>query len=104
MRRELVMYAHVGDRLLVEGDSARTGLIIGMPHADGSPPYIVRWQANGQIAMVFPGEFARVIPASHPAGTALGQLSPGQLGTGPATPGPSSQVPCPDSWCGSDAT
>lgn len=67
------MYAHVGDRLLVEGDSARTGLIIGVPHADGSPPYIVRWQANGQIAMVFPGEFARVIPASHPAGTALGR-------------------------------
>ena len=73
------MYAHVGDRLLVEGDSARTGLIIGVPHADGSPPYIVRWLANGQIAMVFPGEFARVIPASHPAGTALGQLAPGQL-------------------------
>jgi hypothetical protein len=64
------MYAHVRDRLLVEGDSARTGLIIGVPHADGSPPYIVRWLANGQIAMVFPGEFARVIPASHPAGTA----------------------------------
>lgn len=64
------MYAHVGDRLLVEGDSARTGLIIGVPHADGSPPYIVKWLANGQIAMVVPGEFARVIPASHPAGTA----------------------------------
>lgn len=70
------MYAHVGDRLLVEGDSARTGLIIGVPHADGSPPYIVRWLANGQIAMVIPGEFARLIPASHPAGTALGQLAP----------------------------
>jgi hypothetical protein len=68
------MYAHVGDRLLVEGDSARTGLIIGVPHQDGSPPYIVKWLTNGQVAMVFPGEFARVIPASHPAGTALGQL------------------------------
>jgi hypothetical protein len=76
------MYAHVGDRLLAEGDSARTGLIIGVPHADGSPPYIVRWQANGQIAMVFPGEFARIIPASHPAGTALGQLAPRQLPRG----------------------
>lgn len=67
------MYAHVGDRLLAEGDSARTGLIIGVPHPDGSPPYIVRWLANGQIAMVFPGEFARVIPASHPAGMGLGK-------------------------------
>ena len=69
------MYAHVGDRLLVEGDPARTGLIIGVPHADGSPPYIVKWLANGQIAMVFPGDFARVIPASHPAGTALDRLA-----------------------------
>ena len=72
------MYAHVGDRLLVEGDSARTGLIIGVPHRTARP-YIVKWLANGQIAMVSPGEFARVIPASHPAGTALGQLAPGQL-------------------------
>ena len=64
------MYAQVGDRLHVEGDSARSGLIIGVPHADGSPPYIVKWLANAQIAMVFPGEFARVLPASHPAGTA----------------------------------
>jgi hypothetical protein len=57
------MYAHVGDRLVVEGDPARTGLIIGVPNADGSPPYIVKWQANGHIAMVFPGDFARLIPA-----------------------------------------
>jgi len=71
------MYAHVGDRLLVEGDSARTGLIIGVPHQDGSPPYIVKWLANGQIAMVVPGEFARVIPASHPAGTGLGSWQQG---------------------------
>jgi hypothetical protein len=66
------MYAHVGDRLVVQGDSARTGLIIDVPHEDGSPPYIVKWLANGQIAMVSPGEFARIIPASHSDGTALG--------------------------------
>lgn len=64
------MYAHVGDRLIVEGDEARTGLIIGVPHADGSPPYIVKWLAGGHIAMVSPGEFARVIPADHPTGVA----------------------------------
>ncbi len=56
------MYAHVGDRLIVEGDRARTGLIIGVPHDDGSPPYIVKWLTDGHIAMVSPGDFARIVP------------------------------------------
>jgi hypothetical protein len=59
------MYARVGDRLLVEGDPARSGLIIDVPHQDGSPPYIVKWLANGHIAMVSPGEFARIVPAER---------------------------------------
>lgn len=59
------MLAHIGDRLIVEGDPARTGLIIGIPNQDGSPPYIVRWLANGHIAMVSPGQFARISPAGH---------------------------------------
>jgi Domain of unknown function (DUF1918) len=62
------MHANVGDRLIVEGDPARTALIIGVPHDDGSPPYVVKWLADGHIAMVSPGQFARVIPAGHPAG------------------------------------
>lgn len=57
------MYAHVGDRLIAEGDAARSGLIIGVPHEDGSPPYIVKWLSDGHIAMVWPGDFARVVPA-----------------------------------------
>jgi hypothetical protein len=61
------MRAHEGDRLIVEGDDTRTGLIIGVPHADGSPPYIVKWLADGHIAMVSPGDFARIIPAAHAA-------------------------------------
>jgi hypothetical protein len=65
------MHAHVGDRLIVEGDSARVGLIIGVPHADGSPPYIVKWLVDGHIAMVSPGDFARLIPADHPADSAV---------------------------------
>jgi Domain of unknown function (DUF1918) len=71
------MYARVGDRLIVEGDPARAGLIIGVPHDDGSPPYIVRWLANGHIAMVSPGQFARIIPADRPAGPRAGRLSAG---------------------------
>jgi hypothetical protein len=63
------MYAHVGDRLVIDGDPARTGLIIELLHEDGSPPYVVRWLATDHIAMISPGEFARLIPAGHPAGT-----------------------------------
>jgi Domain of unknown function (DUF1918) len=60
------MYACVGDRLIVEGDPARAGLIIGVPQRDGSPPYIVRWLASGHTAMVSPGQFARIVPAQRP--------------------------------------
>jgi Domain of unknown function (DUF1918) len=65
------MYAHIGDRLVVDDNPARTGTIIGVPHPDGSPPYVVKWMATGHIAMVSPGQFARVIPACHPAGAGL---------------------------------
>ena len=70
------MYARVGDRLIVEGDPDRAGLIIGVPHDDGSPPYIVKWLANGHIAMVSPGQFARIVPADRPTGSQAEPLSP----------------------------
>ncbi len=70
------MYAHVGDQIVIDGEPARTGLIIGVPHEDGSPPYVVKWLATGHIAMVSPGQFARIVPAGHPAGT-VGQPSGG---------------------------
>jgi hypothetical protein len=73
-----VLYAQVGDRLILEGDPARTGIIIGLAHEDGSPPYVVKWQSSGHIAMVSPGPYARVIPAGHPAGSALPQPSSGR--------------------------
>jgi Domain of unknown function (DUF1918) len=63
------MHAQVGDRLVVGGDHERTGLIIKVPHADGTPPYVVKWLATGHIAMVMPGEFARIIQAAGDAGT-----------------------------------
>ncbi len=61
------MYAGIGDQLVVEGDAARAGLIIGVPHQDGSPPYIVKWLADGHIAMVTPGQFARIVRAENGA-------------------------------------
>jgi len=59
------MYARAGDRLIVEGDHARSALIIEVPHEDGSPPYIVKWLADGHIAMVSPGQFARIVPTER---------------------------------------
>jgi Domain of unknown function (DUF1918) len=64
------MYAEVGDQLAVGGEHERIGLIIRVPHADGTPPYVVKWLATGHIAMVMPGQFARVIRTQQPAGPA----------------------------------
>ena len=71
----IVMHAEVGDRLLVGHGSRRIGLVVGVPRPDGRPPYIIRWLNDGHIAMVFPDQYARIVPASHPAGT---RLKPGE--------------------------
>lgn len=63
------MHARVGDRLLTGPGRGQVGVIIGIPKDDGQPPYVVRWQGDGHISMIFPDQYARVIPASHPAGT-----------------------------------
>lgn len=57
--------AHVGDRLVVNGDESRAGVIIRLQHADGSPPYVVQWLADGHIALVYPGPYARVVPTGN---------------------------------------
>nr|WP_319718904.1 MULTISPECIES: DUF1918 domain-containing protein [unclassified Streptomyces] len=57
------LWARKGDRLIVSGatvgDEGREGEIIGLPHADGSPPYEVRWSDTGRVTLIFPG------PDSH---------------------------------------
>jgi Domain of unknown function (DUF1918) len=66
------MRAHVGDRLVVDGD--RVGIVVGVPAADGSPPYIIKWLKDGHIAMVLPDQYARIVPVGEPvaAGRAVG--------------------------------
>lgn len=63
------MKAAVGDRLVVAGphvgDAARVGVIVEVEHADGSPPYLVRWLADGHQALVFPGPDAHVEAVTH---------------------------------------
>jgi hypothetical protein len=66
-----MMKARVGDRLLPDGDQRRAGVIIGLQHADGSPPYDVKWLSDGHIALVFPGPYTTVVrapPAQAPNG------------------------------------
>ena len=62
------MRAHVGDRLILEGthvgDRRRVGVVTDLRHADGTPPYVVRWLDDGHEALVFPGPDARVEPPS----------------------------------------
>ncbi|SFJ88014.1 protein of unknown function [Streptosporangium canum] len=58
------MKAQVGDRLIVEsahlGESRRIGIITGLHHTDGSPPYDVHWLDQEHEAMIFPGPDARI--------------------------------------------
>ena len=57
------MRAQVGDLLIADGtDSQRVCEIIRLNHADGSPPYVVRWLSDGHIALMFPGPYARLVP------------------------------------------
>jgi Domain of unknown function (DUF1918) len=59
------MRAQVGDRLVV--GEGRVGVVIGVPAADGSPPFIVKWLKDGHIAMVWPDQYVRIVPAERPA-------------------------------------
>ncbi len=67
------MKADVGDRLVTEGpDGPRECLIIGLEGVDGSPPYVVRWLADGHIALVFPGPYTRLVHDSMDGGRPAG--------------------------------
>jgi uncharacterized protein DUF1918 len=62
------MNGHVGDRLVLEGTKPgvyrRIGIITELRHADGTPPFVVRWLDTGQVSTVYPGCDARV-EAAH---------------------------------------
>jgi hypothetical protein len=62
------MIAHIGDRLVLEstslGDTRRVGIITALAHADGGPPYQVRWLDDGRTTLIFPGAEARIEPAA----------------------------------------
>ena len=62
-RKGTVMRARAGDRLVVSGSHTRTGLIIGVVGQNGAPPYVVKWLADGHIAMVTPDQYSRIVSA-----------------------------------------
>jgi len=59
------MRANVGDWLVVPGPEIRKGLVLRVLGRDGSPPYVIKWQSDGHIAMVTPGEYSRIVPAGR---------------------------------------
>lgn len=63
------MKANVGDWLVVKGTTTeladQRGLITEVHGAEGAPPYVVRWLANGHVATVFPGSDAIVVTAAE---------------------------------------
>jgi hypothetical protein len=68
------MIAAIGDRIILEaahlGDLRRVGVITAVAHADGGPPYEVRWLDDGRTTLIFPGPEARI---EHPAVPGLGR-------------------------------
>lgn len=66
------MKAHVGDKLVLAGthvgDVRRVGIILDVREPDGSPPYRVRWLADGHEGLIYPGPDAHIeaSTARHP--------------------------------------
>jgi hypothetical protein len=42
------------------GGPERDGEILEVPHADGSPPFVVQWSDTGHETLIFPGPDAEV--------------------------------------------
>lgn len=63
------MIARIGDRIVVKGvhvgDATRIGVVTALRHADGTPPYQVRWLDDGHEGLIFPGPEAHVQPATE---------------------------------------
>jgi hypothetical protein len=47
------------------GDPWRDGEILEVRHADGTPPYVVRWADTGRTSLFFPGADTSVQHFTH---------------------------------------
>jgi Domain of unknown function (DUF1918) len=74
------MHAVPGDRLVMCGDPTRVAMVLAVPHADGSPPYVVRWIRSGHIALVSPDYYATIIRAAVGVAAEVRPPPPGTAG------------------------
>ncbi|MBJ7453202.1 MAG: DUF1918 domain-containing protein [Blastococcus sp.] len=62
------MEAHVGDRIVVhsthQGESDRTGEVVGCAEPGGGPPYRVRWEPDGHEGLLYPAGTVTVLRAA----------------------------------------
>ncbi|MCF6745920.1 DUF1918 domain-containing protein [Blastococcus sp. KM273128] len=70
------MQVRVGDWLVVHSrhvdEGVREGQVVEIPHADGSPPYLVRWSDDERTSLVFPGPDVSFRPERHATEPAAG--------------------------------
>ncbi|MDX2820317.1 DUF1918 domain-containing protein [Streptomyces ipomoeae] len=80
------MRAQLGDQLIVEspatGATRRDGEIVGLHHADGTPPYDVRWSDTDEVTLVFPGPDAHIRHIEHQPRSPHTPSRPSMHGTG----------------------
>jgi hypothetical protein len=69
-----MMRASVGDHIVIASNEVdrptRDGEIVELRHADGTPPYVVRWSESGNTGLFFPGTDAHVEHSEAGEGTA----------------------------------
>ena len=58
------MHANEGDQL--RAGSGGTAMILQVLGQDGQPPYVVRWDQTGHIAMTVPDQYSRVVAKAEP--------------------------------------
>ncbi len=63
------MRATAGDMYVVrghrQGEPDRTGEVLEAMGSDGTPPFVVRWDDDGHVGLVFPGSDATVDHVAH---------------------------------------
>jgi hypothetical protein len=59
-----ILRAQPGDRLVIRahhtGEAQRDGEILEVLGEDGAPPYVVRWEDDGHVSQLYPGDDAFV--------------------------------------------
>jgi hypothetical protein len=65
--------AKVGDMIVVKGhhlgEPDRDAVVLEVHGADGEPPYVVQWSADGHEGLFFPGSDASVVHYEHAGGS-----------------------------------